>query len=239
MVKAIMIRENIIIDYYIPAVLWGNASDKCFIVVHGDQSNKEDTVIQRFAEIVTTRGYQVLSFDLPEHGARLHDKTICTVQNCVADLDAVMKYVLASGKQVSLFAVSMGAYFSLLSFHNQPLQRCLFLSPVVDMGHLIDKMMHAFGVTEAQLKARQEIATPIGKTLYWDYYTYVKEHPVTNWPFLTDILYGEQDAISEYGDVLAFCGLFNCDLEIMPQGEHHFHTQAQLDLFCEWVSEQF
>ena len=81
MVKAIMIRENIIIDYYIPAVLWGNASDKCFIVVHGDQSNKEDTVIQCFAEIVTARGYQVLSFDLPEHGARLHGKTTCTPHN--------------------------------------------------------------------------------------------------------------------------------------------------------------
>ncbi len=150
-----------------------------------------------------------------------------------------MKYILASGKQVSLFAVSMGAYFSLLSFHNQPLHRCLFLSPVVDMKHLIDKIMIGFEITEAQLKERQEIATPIGKTLYWDYYTYVKEHPVTNWSFPTNILYGENDIISEYSDVLAFCRLFSCDLEVMPHGEHYFHTQEQLTFFCEWVSNQF
>ncbi len=58
-----MIKENIVIDHHIPAVLWGNPSDKCFVAVHGDQSNKEDTVIQLFAEIVTAQGYQVLSFD--------------------------------------------------------------------------------------------------------------------------------------------------------------------------------
>jgi len=34
----------------IPAVLWGAASDRLFIAVHGDQSNKEDDAIAILAE---------------------------------------------------------------------------------------------------------------------------------------------------------------------------------------------
>ncbi len=33
-------------------------------------SNKEDTVIQKLAEEANQKGYQVLSFDLPEHGRK-------------------------------------------------------------------------------------------------------------------------------------------------------------------------
>ena len=36
-------------------------------------SNKEDEVIKLLVEKVTSRGYQVLSFDLPEHGERKDD----------------------------------------------------------------------------------------------------------------------------------------------------------------------
>lgn len=43
---------------------------KIFIAVHGNMSNKEDAVIQILAEEADRKGYQVLSFDLPEHGER-------------------------------------------------------------------------------------------------------------------------------------------------------------------------
>ncbi len=55
----------------IPAVLWGDKSEKIFIAVHGNMSNKEDAVIQILAEEADRKGYQVLSFDLPEHGERI------------------------------------------------------------------------------------------------------------------------------------------------------------------------
>ena len=70
----------------IPSIIWGEKSDKIFIAVHGNMSNKEDKVIKIFAERVSNRGYQLLSFDLPEHGERKESKNyLCKVQNCVEE----------------------------------------------------------------------------------------------------------------------------------------------------------
>ena len=55
---------------YIPAILWGENSGKVLIAVHGNMSHKEDEVIRILAEKMVPKGYQVLSFDLPEHGER-------------------------------------------------------------------------------------------------------------------------------------------------------------------------
>ena len=54
----------------IPAIIWGEKSSKVFIAIHGNMSNKEDEVIKILAEKTISKGYQLLSFDLPEHGER-------------------------------------------------------------------------------------------------------------------------------------------------------------------------
>ena len=46
-------------------------------------------------------------------------------------------------------------------------------------------------VTPEQLEQQKEIVTPF-KTLYWDYYQYVVEHPVA-WDKKTALLYGAKD----------------------------------------------
>jgi hypothetical protein len=89
--EIIMIKQNLEIEN-IPAILWGDKSDKLFVVVHGNMSNKEDDVIVVFAKEATVLGYQVLSFDLPEHGDRKDKTNACKVQNCVQDLNTIMHY---------------------------------------------------------------------------------------------------------------------------------------------------
>ena len=74
----------------IPAVLWGENSEKLFIAVHGNMSNKEDAVIEILAKEAIEKGYQVLSFDLPEHGERKNHGTPCKVQFCVSDLGIIL-----------------------------------------------------------------------------------------------------------------------------------------------------
>jgi hypothetical protein len=49
----------------IPALLYGANSKKLYIFVHGRCSNKEEA--ENFSIIATENGYQVISFDLPEH----------------------------------------------------------------------------------------------------------------------------------------------------------------------------
>lgn len=69
----------------IPAILYGPASDRLYLYVHGKLSRKEEA--EHFASIAEKSGYQVLSFDLPEHGERASEQYSCTTQNGVHDLN--------------------------------------------------------------------------------------------------------------------------------------------------------
>ncbi|MDO7785832.1 alpha/beta hydrolase [Desulforamulus aquiferis] len=221
----------------IPAVEWGEKKEHVFIAVHGNMSNKEDTVIKLLAEMAVEKDYQVLSFDLPQHGEREKIDIPCKVQFCVKDLKTIMLYAKQHWKNISLFACSMGAYFSLLAYKEEVLEQCLFLSPVVDMGRIISNMMMWFNVTPERLQKEQEIETPIGQILYWDYYCYVNEHPVDTWDVATVVLYGAKDDLCEYETIDNFVKRFQCQLEVMQQGEHFFHTNAQLNVFQDWLKK--
>lgn len=220
----------------IPAALWGPPSDAVILAVHGNLSHKTDVPIALLAEHALPRGFQVLSFDLPEHGERKTEGTLCKVQTCVPELQTVMQYARACWPHVRLFANSLGAYFSLLAYRTEPIESAWFLSPVVDMRRIIENMMGWFGVSRTRLETEQTVATPIGQTLYWDYYCYVCAHPVADWPVPTRILYGEKDDLCEPDVVRAFADRFACALTIVPDAEHYFHTPAQLEALEAWLN---
>ena len=222
----------------IPSIIWGKKSNRVFIAVHGNMSNKEDDVIKILAEKVINRGYQLLSFDLPEHGARKDDTNyLCKVQNCVKDLKQIIEYAKKNYQEINLWACSMGAYFSLLAYKDEDIKQCLFLSPVVNMKVIIDNMMLWSNTTEEKLKEKQEIKTDCGQTLYWDYYEYVKNNPITNWNKKTYILYGNKDNMQNEDIIKNFSNNFNCDLSILDGGENYFHTEEQLKFYKEWLSK--
>ena len=232
-----MKTERINIDG-IPSIIWGEKSSKVFIAVHGNMSNKEDEVIKILAEKVIGKGYQLLSFDLPEHGERKNDTTyLCKVQNCVKDLKQIMEYAKLNYSEINLWACSMGAYFSLLAYKNEEIKQCLFLSPVVNMKVIINNMMLWSNTTEEELEEKREIKTDFGQTLYWDYYKYVKDNPITNWNKKTYILYGNKDNMQNEDIIKNFSNKFNCDLTILENGEHYFHTEEQLKFYKEWLEK--
>ena len=221
----------------IPVVLWGKKSEKLFIAIHGNMSNKEDIVIEILAKEAVQKGYQVLSFDLPEHGDRKNDSTPCKVQFCVRDLSIIMGYAKEYWADISLFACSMGAYFSLLAYEQNIIRKALFLSPVVNMERIIDNMMMWFNITPERLQKELTIQTPIGQKLYWDYYCYVKQHPINSWSTETKILYGAKDELCEFETINYFCEKYCCELEIMEKGEHYFQTEEQLNVFLHWLGK--
>ncbi len=222
----------------IPSIIWGEKSSKVFIAVHGNMSNKEDEVIKILAEKVVSMGCQLLSFDLPEHGERKNDTTyLCKVQNCVEDLKQIIEYAKQNYSEINLWACSMGAYFSLLAYKNEEIKQCLFLSPVVNMKVIIDNMMLWSNTTEEELEEKREIKTDFGQTLYWDYYKYVKDNPITNWNKKTYILYGNKDNMQNEDIIKNFSNKFNCGLTILENGEHYFHTEEQLKFYKEWLEK--
>ncbi len=232
-----MNKKRINIDS-IPTIIWGEKSNKVFIAVHGNMSNKEDEVIRILAENVTSKGYQVLSFDLPEHGERKVDTNyLCKVQNCVEDLKKIIKFAKTNYEEINLWACSMGAYFCLLAYKDEDINSCLFLSPVVNMKIIIDNMMKWSNVSEEELKEKQEIKTNFGQTLYWDYYEYVKKNPINDWKPKTYILYGSKDNMQDESLIKDFSRHFNCELSVMEGGEHFFHTKEQLEYYEKWLIE--
>jgi pimeloyl-ACP methyl ester carboxylesterase len=218
----------------IPAVIWGSSSDNVYIFVHGKMSQKEDA--EGFANIAESKGYQVISFDLPEHGERKAEDHRCTVQNAIHDLAIMSDFVTSKWRNLSLFGNSFGAYFSLVAYGELKFNKCLFLSPILDMEYLIRSMMNSFNVTEELLKERQEIPTPMGETLSWPYYVFVKEHPIVKWNTPTYILYGSNDNLTPRNIVDSFVANFHCNLAVLQNGEHYFHTEEQLMVFEKWVN---
>ncbi len=222
----------------IPVLLWGKPGDKIILAVHGDLSHKEDTIIELLAKKAVPKGYTVLSFDLPEHGDRKDDCYMLNPPNAISDLQAVYTYARTIGKEITLFACSIGAYFSLLAYPERTFTKILLLSPLVNMERIIQSMMNAFQVSEQKLEAEQSIPLPIGKTLDWNYYMYAKQHPIklNHTPSL-HILYGSEDTLTPPTEIKTFAQKYQAKLTITQKGKHYLHTTEQLQTFENWLGK--
>ena len=228
--------EKIRIDG-IPAILWGEASDQWILAAHGSHSSKIDDCIWVLAEEATKQGYQVLSFDLPQHGERVYETDFIIPDECVRELKLLYAYAKERTQKVSLFGCSMGAYFQLLAFAEADIDRVWFLSPVTDMERIIHNLMAYCQVTEEELRKRVLIENEI-EPLYYPYYEYVCSHPITKWPHQTCILRGEKDTMCEYPYVKQFADRFGCELTVQKDSEHWFHTEQELGFFRDWLQKR-
>ena len=149
---------------------------------------------------------------------------------------AAFTEVAAQYPAVSILANSIGAYFAMLGLFDCPVQKALFISPVLDMEKLIQTMMGWAQVTEQELLERGEIPTNFGETLSIHYLNYVRQHPV-RWEIPTEILYGELDNMTSSETVAEFARAHNAGLTVMPGGEHWFHTPEQVAFLKEWLRQ--
>jgi alpha-beta hydrolase superfamily lysophospholipase len=219
----------------IPAILWGDQSHKLYLYVHGMGGRKEEA--ETFAALAVSRGWQVLCVDLPEHGDRKNESGTFNPWHAVPELRQVMEYASAGRDCIALFANSIGAWFSLLAFASSPLDHCLFVSPILNMEKLIGNLMRHAGVTEERLEREKVIPIEFGQPLSWEYLTYVRANPVTVWNKPTKILYAGQDNLTDRPTVEGFVKRFGCELKVMENGEHWFHTPEQLDVLQKWMKE--
>ena len=135
---------------------------------------------------------------------------------------------------IVLLANSIGAYFAMLALQGRAPDRALFVSPVLDMEWLILDMMGRAEVSEQTLRERGEIPTDFGETLSWEYLSYVREHPIA-WQAPTEILYAGGDHLVSRQSVERFAAEHGAGLTVLEDGEHWFHTKAQLAFLDGWV----
>lgn len=219
----------------VPAILWGEPAENVYLFVHGQGGSKEEA--GAFSALVCGRGWQVLSIDLPGHGARAAEAAAFDPWHAVPELQQVMAHARARWRRVALRANSIGAWFSLLAFSDQPPARSLFVSPVLDMERLIETMMRWAGVTQDRLEREGTIPTNFGQTLSWEYLQYARRHPVTRWESPTCILCAAKDELAEPEAAQSFARRFSCRLTVAGEGEHWFHTPRQLEILAAWEKE--
>lgn len=216
---------------HIPAVLYGEASARVFLFVHGQGGNKEEA--ERFAALAVPMGWQILSVDLPEHGERT-DTAKLLPWIVLPELQHVVWWMRKTWEQIAVHATSIGAWFCLLALERESIERYLLVSPLLDMENMIQNMMQWAHVTEKQLQQEQEIPTSFGQTLSWEYLCWVREHPVQVSCHQIDILYGEQDEMIPRTVINDFVRKHACALTVVENAEHWFHTQEQLHAMDEW-----
>ena len=229
-------KEERCIIQSIPAIVYGDSSESLFLYIHGKMGRKEEAA--HLVEIVCPEGYQVLSIDLPGHGERTGEMERFVPWEVVPELQAVYANTQKRWKRISLYANSIGAYFSLLALRDAKLEKSLFVSPVLDMEKLIRDMMGWAGVTREQLQQAGEIPTAFGETLSWKYLTYAAEKRITKWDSPTAILYAGQDHLTARQTVDDFARQFGCAVTVMENGEHWFHTEEQLSVLDAWLQNE-
>ncbi|MBE5794538.1 MAG: alpha/beta hydrolase [Clostridiales bacterium] len=218
----------------IPALIWGEESDKVYLCVHGKMSNKESAA--GIAALAAEKGYQTISFDLPQHGERKNETRRCDIWNGIEDLTQIGDYAFQRWQVVSLYACSLGAYFSLHAYADRPFRRCLFQSPILDMEYLIRQMFLWFGITEEALAREKEIDTPID-LMSWDYFQYVLAHPITRWRSPTHILYGGKDDLQSLDVIRSFADRFGCHVTLSVNSQHPFMEEADFPIVDQWLKD--
>lgn len=216
----------------IPLLTCGEDSDRAFLFVHGQCGNKEEAV--RFAKIAGKYGYQTVSLDLPEHNNRT-DGARLVPWEVLPELDAVNRYMRGRYSSVSLRANSIGAYFSLTAFAGERFEKCLLVSPLLDMVDMISGMMRSAGVCEAELMQKGEIPTGTGQVLSWRYLMWAREHPVKAL-CTTDILYSAHDELIGRQVIDSFVENNPCRLQVIDSG-HWVHTPEEVRKMEEWENK--
>ena len=111
----------------------------------------------------------------------------------------------------------------------------MFISPIVNMEKLITDIMTWSNVTEDELQSKKEIPTAFGEILSLEYLCYVRKHPI-KWSIPTCILYGGKDNLTSMETVSEFANRIGATLTVIEDGEHWFHTDAQMEALDNWIS---
>lgn len=127
-------------------------------------------------------------------------------------LNEVRDFLYENWKNVSVRANSIGAWFALLAFQNMKVEQALFVSPILDMKKFIELMPQ-----------RED-----------DYYEWVVNHPITRWDASTYILRPAVDPVVSEEVGRDFINQHQCQVTLMPNGEHWFHTPEQLAFMKTW-----
>ena len=144
--------------------------------------------------------------------------------------------IISKYNKIYLIANSIGAYFSLISLTDMPIEKAMLISPIIDMESIILNMMKCENITEDRLMSEKEIETSFGESLSWEYLSYVRKNTI-HWDIPTNILFADNDNMTSVDTMTNFANKINANLTTMKGGEHWFHTDEQMNFLANWFKE--
>ena len=194
--------------------------EKAIIYIHGKNGSADEAL--HYSKLFPED--KVIGFDYKAN----------TPWEAVEEFPTFFENVRKEYPNIILIATSIGAYFAINSLGNAQIEKAYFVSPIVNLEHLIMSMMQWAGVDESQLRDRKNIETSFGETLSIEYLDWVRNHPVS-WNIPTSILYSSNDNLQTIADIKQFSKKDNVELSVMDNGEHWFHTEEQMDFLDKWI----
>lgn len=195
---------------------------KAVIYIHGKGGSAAEA--EHYREIF--RDYDVYGLDYQA----------TTPWECRAEMTAFYDNLARQYEQIELVANSIGAYLAMNALADKKIKRAFFISPIVDMERLIGDMLIWAGKTEQDLAQELEIETSFGEILFWKYLCYTRKNPLV-WDIPTFILYGDRDNLTAYETIADFAKRVNADLTVYQNGEHWFHTEAEMAFLDDWLGK--
>ncbi len=209
-------------------------SKKVILFLHGRYGNKEEA--ERIAGLVEPEGFDILAADLPGHGENPADLSHFNPWEVAPLLRKLAEYAQEQWEEISLYAVSIGAYFAMCALSDVPFRKAFFVSPILDLERLICNRMAQMGIDEETLCEQGEIADRQNDALSWVYLCRVRQMPV-RWNTPTYLLYADRDGMTDRDAVDAFIRTHNAALTVAKNAEHWFHTPEQLAVLDAWVKK--
>ena len=129
--------------------------EKAIIYIHGKNGSADEAL--HYSKLFPED--KVIGFDYKAN----------TPWEAVEEFPTFFENVRKEYPNIILIATSIGAYFAINSLGNAQIEKAYFVSPIVNMEHLIMSMMQWAGVDESQLRGRKNIETSFGETLSIEY----------------------------------------------------------------------
>lgn len=195
--------------------------DDCIVYIHGLHGNEAES-----------RFYSFLLDKMDVIGLDYKDGNPWEIKDHIIQEFAEIhrKY-----KRVFVVANSIGAFYAYTYLSQFRIEEAFFISPLVNMKKIIEKMMRKNHISLATLKQEQIIILEDGQKLSYEFYMSLIE--ADHWRVKTHVLYGEKDKLVDQDSLIHFLATHQATLTVMKNAGHYFHTPSQLRCIKKWVHE--
>jgi len=231
------------------------------LCLHGFAGDKYSTVIEAVAKDRCRAGFRCVTFDWPGHGDSTADSSMLTIENCLADLDAVVKHLRPAAAAVPsgstpaplfCFATSFGGYLAMLDYRRHPehFDRILLRSPALRMG----KVLRSFLDEDHMRRFRDGEALNFGFDrplfLHYDFLEDLEtpDHDAFRAldgigcgpaSALIAIIHGDADDVVPVTDSIRFAEDNHLPIRIVKGADHRYKKPGELEQIIDFAAEIF